>query len=48
MVFENGSWQRLADTSVDDGADDADDDDDDDVPVVPDEEEVLGRWVDDF
>jgi hypothetical protein len=36
MVFKNGSWHRLGDTSVDDGADDADDDDDDDddVPVV--------------
>ena len=36
IVFKNGSWHRLGDTSVDDGADDADDDDDDDddVPVV--------------
>ena len=33
MVFENGSWHRLVDTPVDDGADDANDDDDDDVVV---------------
>ena len=26
MVFENGSWQPLVDTSMDNGADDADDD----------------------